>query len=79
MPNAGYARNPKKFPQADPPVAGTTDYTDFTDSQTVDGRRAAVNNQCYPWPTLGQAVPSVVKYSAAGGCPWHLVFHGSSS
>ncbi|MBI2437879.1 MAG: hypothetical protein HYV36_03580 [Lentisphaerae bacterium] len=42
----------------------TTDYTDVTDSQTVDGRRAAVNNQCYPWPTLGQAVPSVVPSSA---------------
>ncbi|MBI2438712.1 MAG: hypothetical protein HYV36_07875 [Lentisphaerae bacterium] len=39
MPNVGYARNPKKL---------TTDYTDFTDSQTVDGRPAAVNNQCYP-------------------------------
>ncbi|MBI2437973.1 MAG: hypothetical protein HYV36_04070 [Lentisphaerae bacterium] len=75
-------------------MAETTDYTDFTDSSAVpDGRRAAVNNQCYPWPTLGQAVPSreardesvachalrVVKYSAAGGCPWHLVFHDSSS
>ena len=55
--NAGYARNPKKSPpQADPPMAETTDYTDFTDkeqilktSKDLLGLPISVSIRVHPW------------------------------